>query len=231
MASLVTKLGRLAQRIARGEVDVIVEKLRDLYWYDKRFYILRRDLEREFEPPRSPVRFTVREYRDGDFDALFDAASREEQREREARERWMRHGLGTCYVAVLEDGRPCFTQWLLTPWDNDRIRRVFKDLIPQLPPDTVLVKAAYTPPKLRRLPVMPAAMAQIAELARETGARWIIVPVGDDVPSMLKAAQWAGFEPWQLKCDRRRLFHSVVTYTESPPLETPRPTSMRRQPA
>ena len=177
-----------------------------MFWSDRRFVVLRRDLSQAIEHPKAPVAFSIRPYEPGDAATLFDADSPDDQAERRKLESWMERGLKSCYVAVLEDGRATFMQWLCTPSDNKPLRDIFGGALPVVEPGTVLLEGAYTPPRFRRLPVMPAAMARIAEEGRRLGARWALVSVGEDNASMIRAAQWAGFTPWRLTSDRRRLF-------------------------
>ncbi|WP_448205599.1 hypothetical protein [Azospirillum sp. sgz302134] len=207
---------KLVTLAAEGKFSVIANKVRERFWTEWHSVVLRRDLSQAFEHPKSPVAFSIRLYQPGDAAILFDANSPAEQAERKKLESWEKRGLKRCYVAVLEDGRPIFVQWLCTPSDNKALRAIFKEAPPVVEPGTILLEGAYTPPRFRRLPVMPAAMAQIAEEGRRLGARWAVVPVGDDNASMIKAAQWAGFTPWRLKTVRRRLFHYLVSYSDMP---------------
>jgi hypothetical protein len=190
--------------------------LRVHFWSDQRSVVLRRDLSQAIEYPKAPVAFSIRPYEPSDAATLFNADSPDEQAERAKLESWMERGMKSCYVAVLEDGRATFVQWLCTPSDNKPLRDIFHGELPVVEPGTVLLEGAYTPPRFRRLPVMPAAMARIAEEGRRLGARWALASVGEDNASMIKAAQWAGFTPWRLKSVRRRLFRHFVTYSELP---------------
>lgn len=215
------RLRKLVTLAAKGEFSRIASKVREHFWSDRRFVVLRRDLSQAIEHPKAPVPFSIRPYEPGDAATLFDADSPDDQAEREKFESWVKRGLNTCYVAVLEDGRATFMQWLCTPSDNKPLRDIF-DALRVVEPGTVLLEGAYTPPRFRRLPVMPAAMARIAEEGRRLGARWALASVGEDNASMIRAAQWAGFTPWRLTSDRRRLFRHFVSYSELPVEPEPR---------
>jgi hypothetical protein len=206
---------------ARGEFSSLASRLRAHLWSDRRRVVLRRDLSKAIELPRSPLHFSLRRFEASDAHTLFDATSSLEQAERAKRERWIKAGMRNCYVAALRDRRATFMQWLCTPSDNRALRVAFpfEDLV--VAPGTVLLEGAYTPPRFRHLPLMPAAMAQLAERGRGFGARWALVCVDASNESMLKAAQWAGFAPWRLKTIRRRCFVPSYHYAELRPSPGP----------
>src|SRR2546422_7194479 len=88
------------------------------------------------------------------------------------RSRILQSGLATCYVAIGPEGKPCYMQWLIPSSENDRVRTFFGNLYPQLGPDEVLLEGAYTPEAHRGQGIMASAMAQIAQQAAHSGARW-----------------------------------------------------------
>jgi GNAT superfamily N-acetyltransferase len=188
---------------------------RTALWSETRVVILRRDLTRPLSRAPLPIAFSIRPYRPEDVRSLFDPGAADEERERAVRERWMRRGMDRCYVATLADDRAVFMQWLCTSADNGALRSNFPSDRLEVEPNTVLLEGAYTPPKFRRLPVMPAAMARIAERGRDFGARYAFVCVEESNRSMLRAAQWAGFAPWRLKRIRRRLLSCSFRFAEA----------------
>lgn len=105
-------------------------------------------------------------------------------------------GFSTCFVAVSEDDHPRYIQWLIRPQENELLQQAFHGLFPQLAPDECLLEGAYTPESFRGQRIMPAAMAQIAELAAERGACRVVTFVGEkNIPS-LKGCHRAGFAPY-----------------------------------
>jgi hypothetical protein len=209
------RLQKLVTLAAKGEFSTITYALRVHLWSDKRCVILRRDLSQTIVHPKAPVTFSIRSYEQGDAAVLFDADSPGGRAQQKTLENWMERGMKGCYVAALDDGRPIFKQWIFTPSDNAPLRDIFHGAY-AVEPGTVLLEGAYTPPRFRRLGVMPAAMARLAEEGRRFGARWALVGVGETNTSMIKAAQLAGFTPFRLASRRRRLFRLFVTYSELP---------------
>jgi hypothetical protein len=216
MARFGTKLRSFAARASNGDFGYLRQRLGKLIWSEQHWIIMRRDLTAPPPAPRAFAAFTVRPLEPDDEKALFAELPPDQRPEKEKLEYWLRRGLKGCHVAVLEDGAPCFMQWLLTSSENTLIRDIFEGSLPELSAGTVLLEGAYTPPRFRRLSIMPAAMARLAEKGRDLGARWAIVHVGNDKPSMKKAAELAGFEPYQLRVDHLRLSRrSVSSHTIS----------------
>jgi hypothetical protein len=196
-----------------GKLSVIISKLRYHMWSDSRHAVLCRDLSQAIEHPKARVNFSVRLYDPGDAAILFNLDLPDAQERRRVLENWMERGVKRCYVAVLDDGRAIFMQWLLVPSDKRLLPDIF-ETFPALEPDMVVLEGAYTPPQFRRLPVMPAAMARIAEEGRHLGARSAVVSIEAGNASMITAARWAGFSPWRLTTKRRRLFGRFFSYSE-----------------
>lgn len=206
---------RMGMLLVRGgQWSEFRDRLRTAIWSERRFIGLERDLAKQIDAPRSPVKFAIRPARPEDFDTLLAPSEVPAIVELQAQMReWIEAGLPGAHVAAIEGDTPCFVQWLLTAKDNDKIAEVFGPGLPRLDPDTVLLEGAYTPPRYRRLPIMPAAMAAIAALGRAAGARRAIVFVGEDNASMIRAAQLAGFSPHEVQTVRRRLLRRSVTYS------------------
>ncbi len=234
MWHLEAPLRTAASLAARGNVSRLASRLRANFWSDQRRVVLRRDLSRALDPLSSPIGFSIRRLRARDLATIFDPDSIEEQAERAKRERWLRAGLRSCYVAESRGGHPVFLQWLCTSSDNEALRAVFPFENLAVEPGTILLEGAYTPPRFRHLPIMPSAMARIAERGREFGARWALVCVDVQSVSMLKAASWAGFSPWRLKIIHRRMFFPIYRYAAPPtspaPARAPSAHSTRRAP-
>lgn len=213
MRRLFARLRVTLTLLRRGEFGHFLAKLGRGLWSEHRYIALRRDLTEEIAAPASVVAFTIRPFAAGDEAALLASAAGPNDAEAQSlRRSWLDGGLNGCHVAVLRDGSPCYLQWLLTARENKRIRAFFGDTLPRLDAETVLLEGAYTPARYRRLPVMPAAMFEIAERGRELGARWVLVFVGVDSISMRKAAEWAGFRAYGIKIEQQRFFRRRVMH-------------------
>src|SRR5919201_2896269 len=86
-----------------------------LYSPPKRSVVLRRDLTRKLDAPAAQIPITVRPAQEADAVRILEAISELTGSERAGRERFLRSGIGTCYVGVTEADEICYMQWLVRP--------------------------------------------------------------------------------------------------------------------
>ena len=204
---------------------ILFQELRRRIYSDRITYGLVRDLSLDCEAPQSRIAMTVRPLRRDDVPGLL-AISREQNSsdiyDRIRRQHLIDYGIETCYVAVTEDGDPCFMQWLIGPDQNERIYEFFGGEYPGLKPDEMLMENAFTPEKYRGKGVMASAMWMIAAYATARKARRIITFVGDSNIASLKGCQRSGFVPYLLRKEKWRFFVSWFLF-ENLPAGTPYP--------
>jgi GNAT superfamily N-acetyltransferase len=160
-------------------------------------YGLRRDLGVPLENPNAKIPIEVRQASDADLRTLLSLDGTQEYHDR-LEIAWRRafadKGAKRCFVAIDQrDGTPCYMQWLFNAADNDFIEQLGG--FPRLQNNEALLENAYTPPKYRGLGIMSAAMARIAERARDIGASHVITFVDESNIPSLKGCQRAGFNP------------------------------------
>ena len=203
--------------ILSGNLKKALWALRYRFHSDSRSLGLRRDLTVRFNPPSAKVPITIRPLAPSDDLSALDprqpGISSEEMYWRLAQQRLLKSGLETCYVAIDPNGRVCFMQWMIPASQNDRVRETFGNLYPTLGPDEALLEGAFTPETSRGLGVMSAAMAQIAERARQDGAHWVITFVDENNVASVKGCLRAGFSPYVTRHERFRWFRRRVSYT------------------
>jgi GNAT superfamily N-acetyltransferase len=176
---------------------------------------LRRDLAVPFTPPLAKIPLLVRPLSPADDLSSLDPVpgiSSDEAFWRLTQRRLLRSGLRTCYVAVAPDGKPCYMQWVVAAPENRRLKAFAGNLYPVLQPDEALLEGAFTPEAYRGLGIMGAAMALVAERARDHGARWVITFVDEHNAASFKGCVRAGFSPYLRRRERFRLFHRSVTF-------------------
>lgn len=189
---------RIARRLRKG--------LYHRFWR----YGLRRTLDQQIEPPKAKIPLQVRPFQPGDEDALFghrltgtDPADALEIRYR------MEHlaaDIPTPYVAVdMTTGTPCYLQWLMGADQNDKIQAKLWGF-PRLAQDQALLENAYIPPAYRGQRIMPEAMYQIAERARDFNARYALTFVTGDNMASLKGCKRAGFDIYMVHERRDYVF-------------------------
>jgi hypothetical protein len=184
---------------------------------------LRRDLAVPLAAPAAAIEIRVRPIETRDVAAILDVSdprlSNEEKWQRVVRRHLLDAGFGTCFVAVTENEKPCYLQWLFTSRDNEKIRSYFSGLFPTLAGDEALLEGAFTPEEFRGKRIMQAAMAQIAEKGASLGARSVITFVGFDNVASLKGCARAGFFPYVRRSQIWRFFRCRTVFG---PYEDPR---------
>ena len=214
MYAFLRRLRGIVRLVMHGELGAVAGRLRAALWSDSVSVRLERDLDVPFAAPESTIPIQIRPMKDADLSTLLDlraeGVSSAERVDRERRARLVGARLPTAYVAVSEDGVPCYVQWLVGSEQNDRIQQVWNGEFPILAPDEALLEGAFTPEAYRGRRIMPAAMARIAEVATELGARRVITFVTEDNVPSLKGCGRAGFAPASARLIRRRLFRTLV---------------------
>jgi GNAT superfamily N-acetyltransferase len=233
IAAFFTLLRALAAGVVVGGFGVLARGARRRLYSNWRYYGLERDLDVPFAGPAAAVPIIVRRLRDGDVSKLLGMEDpRMSPRGPYVRIRrstaillgsslllnFLREGVGTCYVAATVDGdEPCYMQWLIPASENAAIRGYFGGRFPTLAKDEALLEYAFTPERFRGKGIMPAAMARIAEEAREFGARRVITFVDHENVPALKGCWRAGFREYVVRIDKWRLFHPSFKFAEIPP--------------
>ena len=175
-------------------------------------YGLCRDLRLPFARPSAKIPLSVRKLRGQDLDALLSASlagtDLTERMEAAWRRAFVAKGARNGFVAIDErNGAPCHVQWLFGPADNGFLRRLGG--FPVLEQGQAIVENVYTPPAYRRLGIMSAALALIAERATEIDARQVFIFVGTTNWFSLKGCQRAGFSPVMLHHSIRLGFGTI----------------------
>ncbi|RUT34593.1 GNAT family N-acetyltransferase [Arsenicitalea aurantiaca] len=167
-----------------------------------RAYGLVRDLDIPLETPRARIPISIRPLEPADIPVLFSldqpGLDQKERLEIIWRQKFLESGFPGCFVAIDERaGTPCYFQWLLGAAENDRLAPLKQ--FPALGRNEALLENAYTPIAYRAKGIMPAAMAMIAERARDFGASRVITFVGEENMPSMKGCRKAGFAPYLLR--------------------------------
>lgn len=186
----VSQLTQLRRRIAG--------RLEQGFYSEFRGYGLRRDLDKAQEKSQAKIPLYVRPLKEDDLDILLPSDADLEPSEKQQIV-WRRHFYKKvpkgCMVAVdARNDTPCYMQWLIGSDDNPLLQR-FK-CFPWLEKNEALLEQAYTIPSHRGLGIMSAAMTEIAELAPNLGAKYVLTFVDQKGVASLKACKRAGFEPY-----------------------------------
>ena len=220
MHRLINKVKAMAHLLKAGQSGMVLNDIGRWLYSDSFSFGLRRDLTQPFETPDAKIPLTVRLLEDGDMSVLFDMNAPGITRQgfgfRMNMLNLLKADIPTCYVAVTSGNNPRYMQWLIGHSENDEIQAYFKGLFPLLAPDEALVELTFTLESYRGQGIMPCAMSQIAERAKDFGARWVIGFVSQgNIPS-LKGFKRAGFVPYLIRRVKWRLFRRRSTFVQLP---------------
>ena len=208
--------------LGQGDAGSLLSEIRSWLYSNERSLGLRRDLEEDFQTPEAKIPLFLRPLRRDDVHELLDehdsGSPNTATMELARRKIFIDADVPTCYVAVTEDGHPCYMQWLIGAQHNEQIQSHFKGgLFPVLKKNEGLLELAFAPEKYRGMRIMPHAMAEIAKKGNDFGARYIITFVSEgNIPS-LKGCQRAGFYPYMARESKWRLFRRRCTFKLLPP--------------
>jgi GNAT superfamily N-acetyltransferase len=215
MSGFLTKVKDLARFALDGHIRLALQAVSERMYGNNSSVGLRRDLSKAFEVPSAKLQIVIRPLRPDDDLAFLHRGEGEDGFTRFAQLRQLRMiklNLPTCYVAVAPEGDVCFMQWLIRATENEEIQANFGSQIPLLNPDEALLEGAYTVPAYRGRGIMASAMAQVAEKAKQFGARWAITFVAQENEPSLKGCARAGFEPYTLRYQSWRMLHRSITF-------------------
>jgi GNAT superfamily N-acetyltransferase len=212
MAGFLSKAEELVRFALDGHSKVALQAVSARLYGNDSSIGLRRDLSKAFQVPSAKLKIVVRPLRPDDDLAFLHCGGDEESFTRFAQLRMIKVNLPTCYVAVAPKGDICYMQWLIAASENEKIQANFGGQFPLLNPDEALLEGAYTVPAYRRQGIMSSASAQIAEKAKQFGARWAIRFVGRDNEPSLKGCARAGFEPYLLRYQSWRMLHRTIKF-------------------
>jgi GNAT superfamily N-acetyltransferase len=176
---------------------------------------LHRDLSKTFEIPSAKLQIVIRPLRPDDDLAFLHSGGDEDDFTQFVQLRQLRMiklNLPTCYVAVAPQGDICYMQWLIPATENEKIQANFSGQFPLLHPDEALLEGAYTAAAYRGRGIMASAMGQIAEKAKQFGARWAITFVGLPNEPSVKGCMRAGFEPYISRRQSWRMLHRSTKF-------------------
>ena len=137
-------------------------------------------------------------------------------------------GISTFYVAVTEDDEPVFMQLLAFPSENDHRMSAWGGMVPPLEPDDAIIDFAFTLEKYRAVGAMPWALARLAEIAHEGGARRLVAWLPENNIAMNRFFRRVGFARVRTRHERYRLGRRRISFE---PLRGSRARIRARRPA
>lgn len=212
---LIIKLRNFYDLLREGHFTVIWEECLKRVYSTSLSVGLRRDLTQDFDKPSARIDISVRKLQSNDTGIILEHGefAKANPRLAEYQQNLVQANLPDCFVAVNEEDKPCYMQWLIGPDQNHRLKEHFGNSFPELDKNEALLEAAFMRPAFRGKRIMPAAMSRIAKEAKKIdGVRYVNTFVDlKNIPS-LKGCKRAGFSPYILRKDRWFLFKRNITF-------------------
>lgn len=208
------RLMRASQLLRTGRYSVLFNELRKQFNSESLSLGLQKDLKQYFPLPKAKINISIRGCENEDIDELLGPDTQDplERRAISDQKGILNAAIPGCFVAVADDGRPCYMQWLISSECNDVVAGHFGGLFPSLKKSEALLEGAYTPPAFRGKGIMSAAMAQIANKASDNNANIVCTFVDINNIASLKGCKRAGFTPYVLRKERWFMFHRTITF-------------------
>lgn len=210
--SFYMKLSKGASLLLDGQVSKFWEVAQRQLHSEKVWFGMRKSLGKKSQKPKAKIDISVRLIEEYDLDYLLntDGITAEEAKLIDWQRKLLQTKFQNCYVAVTNDNIPCYMQWLISPAENEKILETFNGLFPELKEHEALLEGAYMHPSFRGLGVMPDAMYQISEMAKEIDATDTITFVGVDNIASLKGCKSCGYYPYTLLKKKWFLFKKDI---------------------
>lgn len=223
---MLTNLRKLLWLAAKGQFKVLAALLGRWLYSDATATGLARSLETPLVARRPRQALTVRPMAPHEQNAFTDTrgARGEGALVRINARHLFKTGIQTCYVAVIEDGTPCYMQYLIGPDQNHKLAEAFGELMPPLAPDEALLEFAFALERYRTLGAMPAVVPELALQAQANGVRRLVTWVPDRNQQVLRYFERNGFIPFAIRKERYRLFRRAVHVDPTAPTARSRAT-------
>jgi RimJ/RimL family protein N-acetyltransferase len=211
---MLTNLRKLLWLVSTGRLNVVVALLRRWLYSDATATGLARTLDTPLVARKPRQALTVRPMSPHEQDAFTDTrgASGEGALVRINARHLFDSGIQTCYVAVTEDGTPCYMQYLIGADQNDKLAEAFGELMPPLAPDEALLEFAFALEQYWNVGAMPAVVPELALKAQANGVSRLVTWVPDRNQQVLRYFERNGFTRFAIRKERYRLFRRTVRF-------------------
>lgn len=215
---ITSKLAYYGRLVRTGDRGALLGDLRRWCWSDEDAFGLSRDLTVPYTPPPARIAFSIHRLTPLLADRVLDPSDLDpaDRREVEHRRRLFESGLGTGFVALNDEGAPCYVQWAIPGSQAAGIDDFFRGIFPHLRPDDLLLEGAWAHPNARGQRIMGEAMSRIAEAGAEPHHRRAITFVAVDNEPSLRGCRSAGFTNYIVRHEHWRVGRRVVAWDALP---------------
>jgi hypothetical protein len=209
-----SKLKQHARLLRSSGIGPLATDMRRWSWSDDLAVGMKRDLTVAHTPPPAKVALDILPLDDDLATRLFDERGLDSDSllEMEGRRRLWEDGIPNPYVAIDDEGSPCYVQWAIPGSEAARVEQYFGGGFPKLAPNELLLEAAWALPSARGKRIMSEAMSRITEAAAADHHNAITF-VGIDNEASIRGCRAAGFEVYVRRLEKWRLGHRTLTWS------------------
>ncbi|MFB9057593.1 hypothetical protein ACFFU9_12665 [Mariniflexile ostreae] len=194
--------------LTHGDITVIFKIIKNRIYSNTSYYFFRRDLNRGITYiPEAKIEVSIRPYRDSDYEH-FKGLPLDDM--------LLNANIPTCYVAVTQDGTPCFREWFIEPSQNEKIKSFFGHNFPSLEEDECIFERAYAVERYRGMNIYSVVNYHLGKKALELGYRWAVSCIEISNIESLKGAIKLEARPHKLQVTKWRFFVRRTVYVEIP---------------
>lgn len=213
-----SKIRQYSRLVSGGHATLILEDVHRWAWSNDFAVGLQRDLNAPHEPPPARVPIEIRKLDDTIASRLFseDDLDPSALLEMESRRRFWEDRIPDAYVAIDDEGIPCYVQWAIPGDRAQLIKSYFGAGFPDLGADELLLEGAWARPEARGKRIMAEAMSRITLEGAGPGHRRAITFVGVDNEPSIRGCRAAGYEVYVGREESWRLGRRTVRWGDPP---------------
>ena len=174
---------------------------------------LEKNLENlEKNPIECPVNYNLRQASVEDINEAFQKIRTESRGSayQLLNRRWLHEcGCGTWFTARTTDTNDlCYFQCIISPEDNEKLEKGFRNLFPKLNQEEILFEGAYTFEKYRRNRIAGSIMFDLMEMYKNRGFKRLILYIDIRSESQIQRTEARGFARFEeAALTKTMLFH------------------------
>jgi GNAT superfamily N-acetyltransferase len=188
-----------------GDLKSIWEAFKRRLKSEEIAYGFRRDLDLEYNRPKSLKKISIRKAIEQDAPFFKDR-----------RNDGLIEQFETCYVAITPDNTPCCRLWLIDASQNEKLRNTWGETFPELKENEVLIENVFTIPKFRGFGILPVAVDEVVRIAKDKGLKYAITFGETKNDLTTRSFAYAGFDPYILRRKKWFLFRRTIHFEEVP---------------
>jgi len=203
------KVKMFASMLKSGKLKDVFAIIKKRTYSNIYFFMVKQDIHLiDFDNiPKARIDVTIRPYEDSDHKHFQNL---------DLADKLLEAKIPTCYVAVTNEGIPCYRVWLFEPSQNNKTKAFFGYNYPKLKKDEFILEMVYTVKEFRKSYLMVTVNYMLFKKAKELGYKWAVGCISINNKPSLKGANRLGAHPYKLQITKWRFFTRKTIYVDIP---------------